>query len=96
MSEQTLPDVLVDEPAWSGWINAATRGQAIARFLEGLNDAGYDARFTDLRAHRIFGRLVPRGPSTKGWETRDFPEHYIEDCERSDEGATPYWEVTFA
>lgn len=99
----TLPDVLIDELAWSGWIAAevrgqlvVTRGQAISRFLAGLNDAGYTAKFTDLRACRVFGRLVPRGPSTKGWETEDFPDHYIEDCERSDEGATAYWEVTFA
>jgi hypothetical protein len=92
-----LPDVLIDEPAWSGWIGGgATRGQAIARFMEGAREAGYQFRFTDLCAHRVFGRLVPRGPSTKGWETKDFPDHFIEDCERTDEGATAYWEVTFA
>lgn len=95
--QQALPEILLDESGMRGWVGGgATRGQAIARISQGLQDAGYDVRFTDFRAQRVFGRLVPRSDSTKGWETEDFPEHYIEDCERTDDGATAYWEVTFA
>jgi hypothetical protein len=92
-----MPDVLIDEPAFLGWVGGErTRGQAVARFMEGLTEAGYAVRFTDFCAHRVFGRLVPRSDSTKGWEVADLPDHYIERCERSDDGAVPYWEVTFA
>lgn len=98
-----MPSVLIDEGGWQGWIaagvcghHAVTRGQAISRFMQGLTEAGYDVRFTDLRARKVFGRLVPRGPATKGWETDDFPDHFIEGCDSTDDGAVPYWEVTFA
>lgn len=91
-----MPDFLLDESG-HGWVGGGvTRGQAISRFMQGLTGAGYYVRFTDFCAHRVYGRLVPRGPSTKGWETEEFPDHYIDYCERGDEGATPYWEVTFA
>ena len=92
-----MPDVLIDESAGYGWVGGGrTRGQAVSRFMDGLVNAGYAVRFTDFRARRVFGHLVPRGPSTKGWETEDFPNHFIEDCKRNDEGAEPYWEVDFA
>ncbi len=92
----SLPDMLIDDSGFA-WVGAgATRGLAVARCVEGLNEAGYDVRFTDFKALRVFGRLVPRGPSTKGWETDDFPDHFIEDCERGDPGASPYWEVKYA
>jgi hypothetical protein len=71
--EAEMPDFLLDESG-HGWVGGSvTRGQAISRFMQGLIGAGYSVRFTDFCAHRVYGRLVPRGASTKGWETEDFP-----------------------
>lgn len=70
--------------AWVG--NGSTRGQAIARTAEHFGN-----RFIDYEAHRVYGRWQHYDFESAGWRYEDGT---LAACERGDEDAQPFWEVT--